>query len=730
MREQTAPLFAGHLTIDLSVAAHKKVTMSTQIITALRVSRRTGVQELRRILRVIGVFLAGSIKTGAFAAIFLGASFAAHAQTANTAGQPDYSNVNDILDGQRSLVSVDDVVIGGLVLKTSDGTKIKDSDIYTLPDLSHDVSSEVLVRMFDSEHDTLLYLNGPIVARISLIRALDPVSQTIQGSLPLLDLPADEFQGASIGTGDFKGDGFAEVVIASKSGVRIVGAVDPEDSSKGIYSGPVWKAADYKGTNANLSVAVGDFAGDGQHEVALSYGSTDQATTWLVILTVDPKTLELKYKSQFLLVLHGPTFTTGVSVTAGRFGTTLHDQLAVGVYAFKKVEPQHRLELRSFDFDSSLQLIQKDGAVTDLPPGGEVVLETGRFNPISPYAQAAIKYDLGRGAVRLGIVSFDNKLKIRLPAFAVAPVSCSTPGLAVGNFSRTEPVPQDPSKTQLSLTLQLAIKTDNCAGRDVGLNIFTVDPPKTPDGNFTVDPKQAFTKTTNDPTWLSYLNIPIVAGDIQGRSFLIGAPTKVVVQETAQPSVIAAMPPMHVDFISPAGSQTPTVLNLSAIPDKFRTVYDTSETETNQSSTTNTTSWSFGARLSLETSVEIGSVEDGFGAKAGAAVRSAQESKGFAEKEHGAYESQKFDASVATGLSDLVWFTESRFNIYVYPVIGRTVCPAAIANCMDSEKVPLTIQFSAPDQFGTQRADGNLIPGISRHGSPAMCSRTRRPMRS
>ncbi len=665
----------------------------------------------KAVVRMTQAVVARYLGVAALLAIFGAAGSGVRAQSVNTAQQPDYSDVNDILEGRRTLVTINDLVLGGLVLKTSDGTNIKDSDIYTLPNLPpKDAISEVLVRMFDSGHDTLVHLIGPLFITPGFVDAVDPVSNNIQGRLAVYQLPNDEFQGASLATGDFKGDGFNEVVIASKSGVRVVGAVDPEDSSKGIFSGPVWKADDYKGSNANLSVAVGDFAGDGQHEVALSYGSSDKTRTLLVILTVDPKTLTLKYKSELLLVLHGPTFATGVSLAAGRFGTTLHDQLAVGVYAYKQIEPQHRLEIRSFDFDSSLQPIQKDAVATDFPSGGEVVLENGRFNPVSPYDQAAIKYDLGRGAVRLGIASFDNTLKIRLPAFTVAPVSCSKPGLAVGNFSRTEPVPQDPSKTQLSFTLQLAIKTDNCAGRDVGLNIFNVNPPKTADGEFTVDPKQAFTKTTNDATWLSFLNAAIVAGDIQGRSFVLGQPTKVVIQETAQPSVIAAMPPMHVDFTAPAGSKDPTILNLSAIPDKFRTVYDTSETKTNQSSTTNTTSWSFGATQSLETSVEIGSVEDGFGAKAGVAVRAAQESKGFAEREHGVYESQKFDASVATGLSDLLWFTESRFNIYVYPVIGKTVCPSTKLDCKDSEKVPLTIQFSAPDQFGTQRADGNLVP--------------------
>lgn len=38
----------------------------------------------------------------------------------------------------------------------------------------------------------------------------------------------------------------------------------------------------------------------------------------------------------------------------------------------------------------------------------------------------------------------------------------------------------------------------------------------------------------------------------------------------------------------------------------------------------------------------------------------------------------------------------------MYPVIGQTVCPAGLPNCLASQKVPLTIQFSGPDQIDTE----------------------------
>jgi hypothetical protein len=61
------------------------------------------------------------------------APFPVCGQTTNASEQPDYSNIIDILDGRRTLLAVNDVVIGGLVLKTSDGTQIDPKDIHQLP---------------------------------------------------------------------------------------------------------------------------------------------------------------------------------------------------------------------------------------------------------------------------------------------------------------------------------------------------------------------------------------------------------------------------------------------------------------------------------------------------------------------------------------------------------------------------------------------------------------------
>ena len=627
----------------------------------------------------------------------------ARAQT-STASEPDYSHVQDFLDGRRTLLAVNDLTIGGLVLPTSDGTKIDDKNIYTLPGYDpKNAGREISVRMFNSTYDTLVYTNG------DTIFMQDPISKKVAS----FQWAGQDLRSALIAAGDFRGDGLNEVVIATAGATRIVAARDPDDFSKGIFAGDVWHESSAFGDVKLAALAVGDIRGSGKRDVVAVYNAETiprgRRRGVLTFSGVDPKLLRLNGTGGFkdlTEINNNQDFGLKASLAAGRFGTTLRDQLAVAYYT-TRADGTNPSQVSIKTFDIQRHITQ---TLTSDVRGGEIVLKAARFDPNSPYDQVAMKWNLGRDNVRLGIVTFDNSLNIRLPNFTVVPVACSTPGLAVGNFSRTEQVPQDPSKTQLSFKLQLALETDSCSGSHIGLNIFDVNPPATASEEFTVERNPAFTKTTSDPTWLNYLNTPIVAGDVQGRSFVLGDPSKIVMEDTNQPSVVAAMPPMHVDFVSPVGSSQPVVLNLSAIPDGFRTLYETTSSEEKESTTTNTTSWSFGAEQKVSAEVEIGDVEAGFGAKATTAVRAAQDFKGVSEQEHGTYEANKFSVRLKTGFSDHVWFTATRFNLYVYPVIGQKVCPSDKPDCTDNEKLPLTIQYSAPDFTSYEHVDGKLLP--------------------
>lgn len=627
-------------------------------------------------------------RAATFLALLLALTPGIHAQQSNAA-EPDYSNVKDILQGRRTLLSVNDLVIGGTVLKTSEGTKIEDNNISELPGFQTKAGNpEIVARLTDSKPGVLVYLDEKILRAIDL--------QT-QASTALDLIHSTSF--AAIASGDFRLDGLQEVVIASRSGIRLVSAVDPADFLKGLHAGP--KAEFQAYPLVRPAIAVGDFNGDGYPEIAVLYESLLEMRGQLNIYEVDRQTLglQLRYSQAFTNPNSG---LRAASLAAGRFGTTLHDQLLLGYDT-----TESPLALMSFDFVNSVTPVLKNTQIVEGASPQELDFQTARFDPLSPFSQVAVKSNNGPPSIQVGIVSMANDLTIRLPKFLTLPgVACSVGGLAVGNFARTEPVPQDPSKTQRSLKDQLAISTSNCAG-SLGVNIYNVDPPEDAGQDFVINPSAVLSRTLSQTR---DRNFPIVAGDIQGRSVVLGQPVKVVMQDTAQPSVIAAMPPMHVDFISPAGTEQPTLLNVSAIPEGFNTTYKTNVTGSVQSSSKNTTSFSFGAEVSVGSSIEIGSVEDGLGIEVGATASAAQNLKDINTREYGSYQGTRFDASVSTGFSDVVWYSESRFNVFIYPIIGQSVCPPEKTNCEEEAKVPLTIQFSAPDKTERTQIDGTLVP--------------------
>ncbi|MGH9845656.1 MAG: hypothetical protein ACREEM_43665, partial [Blastocatellia bacterium] len=209
----------------------------------------------------------------------------------------------------------------------------------------------------------------------------------------------------------------------------------------------------------------------------------------------------------------------------------------------------------------------------------------------------------------------------------------------------------------------------------------------------------------------------IAAGDLQGRSFRLGAGYKVTVDQTA-PTVVLAVPPMHADYVSPGIGQPPTVLNLSIVPDAFTSVYEESGSTTSSVNFTDTTSSSFSGEESINQKIALGefnpttqelvngvSIEDTFTAK--------QDLQHSTDTINGAFNSSEYDISQNTGLSDVVWFKDSSSYLYVYPVIGRKVCPASKADkdgkCADGDKVPMQIMFSAPKETTVQRLASNTL---------------------
>jgi hypothetical protein len=158
---------------------------------------------------------------------------------------------------------------------------------------------------------------------------------------------------------------------------------------------------------------------------------------------------------------------------------------------------------------------------------------------------------------------------------------------------------------------------------------------------------------------------------------------------------------MHVDYITPVNGTKPEVLNISFIPDGFNSSFSLSQDSKTGGSTTHQTSWSAGVAESGSASVQWGDVDKGSGEKFSMAFNAAQDFAGSTENSNNNYATSHFDVTVATKKGDQVFYDDSRLNIWVYPVIGETACPAAKPACTAAEQQPLTLQFSGPDKIDT-----------------------------
>ena len=244
------------------------------------------------------------------------------------------------------------------------------------------------------------------------------------------------------------------------------------------------------------------------------------------------------------------------------------------------------------------------------------------------------------------------------------------------------------------------------------VRIYNVD---TPDNGFT--PALASDTAINSSLGLNYKNESndanrlnwLSAGDYQGRSVRLGPPSIVEVASQSQASIILSAPPMHVDYILPAvatGSNW-EVVNLSALPgnDNYSSSFTMSATSTNQSSDTNTTSYTYattvkeGAKFSLAGPFEGTSTSLTHSAMQ--KKESVNETYTFTQNEY------KYDASTTTGWGDEIWTDEASYYLYMYPVIGETVCPDSIPTCTPDQEQPLYLTFSGPSSSGTGPAPGS-----------------------
>ncbi|MFN8003672.1 MAG: VCBS repeat-containing protein [Acidobacteriota bacterium] len=522
---------------------------------------------------------------------------------------------------------------------------------------------------------------------------------------------------------DFNGDGYDDLLMGwydgskfpSNTTLRIAYATKPDDPSQGFTFGPTFSVPNQFGIR---DMTVGDFDGDGQPEIAALYIAQDRKL-YAQTMRVNKDTLEISKTDGDDVAINQMADTNyhPISMTAGQFTALGHQQLMVA----SQSTPGANVQINVIDFaeKSITPKIASTFTTTDGNPNGDsstiVKLKAARFNWQSAYDQVAFMTSNLQGSY-VFILTVDpvTMLASKNAEYALTAGDGQGGGayfgreIAVGNFDHMKPSEADPTKEDRNPNLQVAM-----------IGIRQVNSYKTM-GLVTLSVSEDFKSFTQENYTIlnevftggnQLVEISIASLDLRGRSFRLGAGYKVTVDQT-MPTVVLAVPPMHTDYVSPGIGQPPTVLNLSTVPDAFTSVYEESGSTSTTFTDTETTSSSFSGEESLNQKVALGSfdvvtgaltngvsIEDTFTAK--------QDLENSNDTINGSFNSSDFDVSQNTGLSDVIWYRDSSYYLYVYPVIGRKVCPAGKAdkngNCADSDKVPLRLMYSAPKAATIQR---------------------------
>ncbi len=535
---------------------------------------------------------------------------------------------------------------------------------------------------------------------------------------------------------DFNQDGYDDVFQNHGNGYAIHTAVDVNDPSKGLKRVHFQGIA--AGVVATLSPPVaGDFNGDGVLEVAwLAAEPKDRADIFIYLASVCPQAgltirgevcgrpfsvvpLDTRRFAD-LAIKTGRKLNWPSSTCSGCSDGGNQDWLAAGNYDGRSslgsgdrtdelvyaVANNNTLEIHAYRFDAALKPMSspKKSLFKNFGYNG-MILASGPINQFSQTDQLAVVSIAGsvNESTELSVLSFDSALTASKHSLDVKYEAFNKPGrmrafpfargLTMGRFD--PPVPG--SARDFNSQIAVLYNTDDTvtSTRRTVLQIYTVGDASDPKPQFKSERIVAEKRFL--PANLMQNLMPLQAGDLRGRSLLLGEPDTFQVESHLQPSVILGSPPQHVDYVTPAKANEPVVFNFSAVKKDFNSTYSVKVSNENQSSNKSTTStgWALKESASLKGKTTFGPVEVEGELRQSLDVAE----KNTVGKTFNTFQSKAFDASTATGFGDQVWYSSRRMNVYIYPVLGRYQCPDNKTSCGDSEKQPMTVVFSGPDNI-------------------------------
>lgn len=668
---------------------------------------------------------------------FLATSALAQCNSNDTTA-PCFANVSDILGGRQSLIQDDDLVVAGILipgtnedftgyttaLTANSQVSAANSIVGIAP--NNAVGNAVVIRgrTLNLSSDQTLFAQGNSLpapsqqnASITVEGGLDPLP-----NLSVLNAPLSLYGAA----GPFLGNGYDQFVLAAaqlNSSVHQIAlqAIASTSSTNPQFTvGPVTTI-----TNASTIYAVtsGVFFEPSsgqtapQAQLAVLSGNPYNGNGLTVSLYTVNANLSITPLSSVNLTLGNsanlkvPIF----AIAAGRFSGGDHDQIVVA-YPAAGTPPQP-VKLVTLDFASSPvqkttfnTAAQYAPAATFLPA---IYLQAGRFNWFSSSAQVAVGLDVGHlgvGSSFKQIISFDSSLNATGATPYTAGSSCHF-GLAAGRFDRMQPVPGNSSATEADPNLQLADVSSGCtqAGTNAILHIYNVDP-----SSFAITP-QSTANVFDLPLPVatnvaSNLVISIAAADTQGRSLALLPPVKATVTGHIQPDTILGLPPMHVDWITPAGQTAPEVLNVSVYPSSFYDQYAFSSSGSETVTRTGTTSYTAASKKTVGAQVSYSSPFGGVSSSTKQSV--GQMHQKVVGSKYNTYSGQSSSFATQTVFDDVVAASSSQMNIYSYRVVGQCVpaSGAAASEGCPANQGPLYVEYSGPDNVEyIQAAEGRNL---------------------
>ena len=684
-------------------------------------------------------------------------AFAYQQCNSNDSGAPCYADNPDILNGRTSLLPDDDMVMNGLFQFQNSGTQVGliGSDIYTLNSTWSRGVETLITAIGIQPTSNFIEISGQMFTQTAP-QVVSAISGTTWGqgniflepSLTGQNLPQipemDSLVGSSQiygASGDFLGTGVNQMVVVAvkldpptqKIVFQALAAKDPNSLASGFQVGTM--SAGVNNISKVYAVTAGVFTNrlDGQprplSQVAVLSGNPGTGNG--LTLSLYGMTPDLGFttgKSINLTLPEGNIAVGTMAIAAGRFAGSGHDQLVI-LYAGGA---GNTAKLIAVDFDANGNPVQvgstynfSDAVMqpfTAQQYGGAVWLAKARFDWFGSTDQVA--YTIATGGAqtgsRTGILTFDGSMNptLHTQVYAGSGQPCHF-GLVAGRFDRFQANPNPPPAQIPDPTPQIADIASDCTatGNNVSFHIYNVTGPEsnfaitlanaTDIGSFT-EPPEFPALSGQAPTQLA---MAIGAGDLQGRSILLGPPEKATVAGHIQPDTVLGVPPMHVDWITPAGGSTPEVLNVSVFPQTFNTGYTFQSGENATVTRSGTTSYTAATKENASEKVSYG-----IPGLASVSVQSTQAASQIHQnsvaKKFNTYSGQTSGFSTRTIFDDVVAATSSQMNIYSYRVIGQC---ATSANAPESEGCPagtrpVYIQFSGPDNVNyVQAAEGRNL---------------------